>query len=83
MNLRNAQPILDQSIKQFINSLDTTDFLYDENISNEFVENFYNWINSSKNNNLLGLDKFTNRKITAGTIQAFDHWYWRHKNRTI
>ena len=83
MNLRNAQPIEDSNIQKFINSINTTDFLYDSNISSEFTNNFYNWISSSKNNNLTGLENFTNRKITAGTIQTFDHWYWKHKNRTI
>ena len=24
-----------------------------------------------------------NHKIVSGTAQAFDHWYWRHKNRTF
>lgn len=83
MNLRNALPIQDKSIQTFINSIDVTNFLYNESIPDTFTNNFYSWINSSKNNNLLGLDYFTNQKIIAGTIQAFDHWYWKHKDKTI
>ena len=83
MNLRNAQPIVDYNIRKFINSINTSDFLYDQDIANTFSNNFYDWIDSSTNNNLKGLDSFTNRKVISGSIQAFDHWYWKHKDRTV
>jgi len=83
MNLRGAKPVVDYSVQAFVEHLNPTADLYNENIQNEFVEQFYNWINSSKNNKLTGLENFTNRKLVSGTAQAFDHWYWRHKNRTF
>jgi len=83
MNLRGAKPLVDTSIKNFINKIDLTDALYDEDLPNTFKEKFFNWINSSKLNTLDGLESFSNRQLCAGTAQAFDHWYWRHKNRTI
>ena len=83
MNLRGAKPVVDYNVQAFIEHLNPTTDLYNENIQNEFVEQFYNWINSSKNNKLTGLENFTNRKLVSGTAQAFDHWYWRHKNRTF
>ena len=81
MNLRGAKPVTDNSIKEFIISLSPVKDLYNDNIQHQFTENFFNWINSSSRNNLNGLESFTNRKLIAGTVQAFDHWYWRHKKR--
>jgi len=83
MNLRGAKPLVDPNIKDFIQNLDPTSDLYNSNIPAEFTENYFNWINSSKLNDLKGLELFTNRKLVAGSAQAFDHWYWRHKNRTF
>lgn len=81
MNLRGAKPIVDKSIQSFVNSIDLTDSLYNKDIPAEFTENFYNWITGSKNNTIKGIENFTNRKLVAGSAQAFDHWYWRHKNK--
>ena len=83
MNLRGAKPIVDKSIQSFVNSIDLTDSLYNKDIPAEFTENFYNWITGSKNNTIKGIEKFTNRKLVAGSAQAFDHWYWRHKSKTF
>jgi len=83
MNLRGAKPVVDKRIQVFVNSLDLTNSLYNELIPTEFTKNFYNWITSSKNNTLLGIEQFTNRKLIAGCAQAFDHWYWRYKSRTF
>jgi len=83
MNLRGAKPVVDNSIKNFINNISIKDSLYDTSIQAQFTHDFYNWINSSTNNKLHGLDKFTNCKLVAGTAQAFDHFYWRHKDRRI
>ena len=81
MNLRGAKPVVDYKIKKFIYNLDAVRDLYNAQIQSNFVDNFYSWISSSKLNSLVGLDQFTNRKLVAGTAQAFDHFYWRHKNR--
>ena len=81
MNLRGAKPVVDYTIKEFIDSLDVTKDLYNDNIQQEFTENFYNWINSSELNNLQGLEDFPNKKLVAGTAQAFDHFYLKHKDR--
>jgi hypothetical protein len=81
MNLRGAKPVVDNSVRQFIESLNPSVDLYNEEIQHKFVDSFYNWIISSKLNNIQGLDDFLNRKLVAGTAQAFDHFYWRHKDR--
>ena len=81
MNLRGAKPVVDIEVRTFIESLNPCRDLYNKNIQQEFTENFYNWISSSKLNTLIGLEEFTNRKIVSGTAQAFDHFYWKHKNK--
>ena len=81
MNLRGAKPVVDFSVKEFIENLNPSKDLYNENIQQEFTKNFYNWITSSKLNNIQGLGDFPNHKLVAGTAQAFDHFYWRHKNK--
>ena len=81
MNLRGAKPVVDSKIREFIENINPSTDLYNENIQSEFIENFYKWICSSKLNNLTGLNEFTNRKLVAGTAQAFDHWYWRHQHK--
>lgn len=83
MSLRGAKPVVDDTVKKYIEKLNPCKDLYNENIQSEFIENFYNWIDSSKLNNLQGLNLFTNRKICAGTTQAFDHFYWQHKDKKI
>lgn len=81
MNLRGARPVVDKKIELFLQTLDPMEELYNPDIQEEFINNFFYWINSSKLNNLTGLENFNNRKLTAGTAQSFDHWYWRHKTR--
>jgi len=83
MNLRGAKPIADHRVKDFIVGLNPTNDLYNNDIQDQFTNDFYNWINSSKLNNLIGLDKFPIHRLVAGTAQTFDHFYWRHKNRTF
>lgn len=81
MNLRGAKPVVDNSIKSFIKSRNPSIDLYNENIQQEFIEKFSNWIATSSLNKLQGLDAFSSRKLVAGTAQTFDHFYLRHKNK--
>lgn len=81
MNLRGAKPVNDNKVKDFITNLNPTTDLYNENLAEEFKVNFLNWIKGSKNNSVKGIDEFTNVKLCAGTVQAFDHFYFRHKNK--
>lgn len=81
MNLRGAKPVSDLAIKHFIDNINTNGMLYDETLPSKFIEIFYNWVTSSKYNTILGLENFNSFKIVNGTIQTFDHWYWRHKEK--
>lgn len=81
MNLRGAKPVQDPAIKTFISHLEPSHDLYNEDIQEQFIEKFFKWINSSELNSLKGLETFINRKLTAGTAQTFDHFYWANKTR--
>lgn len=79
MNLRGAKPVVDYYFKHYISNLDCSSELYNDSLPQEFTENFYNWINSSTLNNLQGLDLFPSKRLVCGTVQAFDHFYLKHK----
>lgn len=81
MNLRGAKPVNDNSVKSFINGIDSSRFLYSDDVHQEFTDRYFDWLNSSKLNKIEGLENFKNRKLVAGTIQAFDHFYLRHYRR--
>ena len=81
MNLRGAKPVQDPAVRKFIAELNPVIDLYNDNLQETFVEKFYNWINSSELNTVTGLEEFQNRKLVAGTAQAFDHFYWANKAR--
>jgi len=81
VNLKGAKPVVDNNIKSFIESINPSIDLYNENIQLEFIEKFSNWLASSKLNSIQGLEYFPSRKLVAGTAQAFDHFYWRHKDK--
>lgn len=81
MNLRGAKPVTDNRIKKFITDLNPVNDLYNEELPSTFIKEFMHWISTSDNNTLTGLDLFTSQKLVCGTVQAFDHFYFRHKNK--
>lgn len=81
MNLRGAKPVTDNRIKKFITELNPVNDLYNEELPSKFIKEFMDWISASGNNTLTGLELFTSQKLVCGTVQAFDHFYFRHKNK--
>ena len=81
MNLRGAKPVTDNKIKKFITELNPVNDLYNEELPSTFIKTFMDWISASGNNTLSGLDLFPSQKLVCGTVQAFDHFYFRHKTR--
>ena len=49
----------------------------------QFDEQIHNWIISTKENTISGLDKFNEHHIITGTTQAFDEAYWRYKDKRL
>lgn len=81
-----ARAINNQVILEFINYTLTKDFqnlTKKENLVDEFLTNYVNWLSSSKLNNLTGFDKFPYLTYSNGTTEVFDKWYIRHRNRRL
>ena len=81
MNLRGAKPVVDFSIRERVESMIPAQDLYNDRLPNEFKNNFFEWIKSSEKNNLKNLWKYKNIQIVNGTIQSFDHFYWKFKEK--
>jgi len=82
---RRARPIPDLGVLNFVNNSiqDSYKYLYDKNITKDFLNTYYEWIRSSELNNLHGLEKFDNLGYIHGTTQAFDAFYSENKDRRM
>lgn len=83
---RKIRAINDPVILKFIKSIFLRDpnfykSLDDDNIHNNFLKNYKNWIKSSKLNDLKGLEKFKFACFSNGSSQVFDYFYAKYKNK--
>ena len=68
------QPFVDHLMDNFFPDLDYQNI---HNSSDEFLELYPKWIQSSKLNKFEGLDAFPDKYVSLGTTQALDWWqYW-------
>jgi hypothetical protein len=74
---------LEDEVNNIISDVVKTGCLYDTNIHNLFLERFYNWILETKNNTIIGLEKFQSKVFTNGSTEAFDKFYLKNKNRNL
>ena len=82
-NLRNSRPIPNKSVYEFVVSEIKNANLYDLDKIPEFCENYSNWIQSTKLNNLIGLDNFNSKQYVHGTCQSFDFFYLSHPRKRM
>ena len=78
VNLRNSRPIPNKSVYEFVVSEIKNANLYDLDKIPEFCENYSNWIQSTKLNNLIGLDNFNFNSPKEGSIALFKDQTWRN-----
>jgi hypothetical protein len=78
VNLKNSRPVPNKSVYEFVVSEIKNTNLYDLDKIPEFCENYSNWIQSTKLNNLIGLDNFNSKQYVHGTCQSFDFFYLSH-----
>jgi len=76
-----TKPIRDKEVLSFIENNINGTILYDKNIVKDFCKEYSDWIQSSKLNNLQGLDKFKNLKYVHGTSESFNGFYLQHNNK--
>ena len=77
-NLRNSRLVPNKSVYEFVTSEIKNTNLYDLDKIPEFCENYSNWIQSTKLNNLIGLENFKSKQYVHGTCQSFDFFYLSH-----
>jgi hypothetical protein len=80
---KRARPVPSSKILEFITQTVDAKYLYDEKILPDFLNTYYEWIKSSKLNNLQGLEKFNNLSFVHGTSQSFDFFYAANKDRRM
>lgn len=80
---KNAGPINDPEVIDFLKKCltDGVSSLYDDQVHNNFLSNYVNWIKSTKNNQITGIDSFTKFCFSNGTSESFDKFYMRNKNK--
>lgn len=80
---KNAAPIKDPEVTDFLKNclLEGFHSLYDNQIHDNFLSNYVNWIKSTKNNQIIGIDSFTKLCFSNGTSESFDKFYIKNKNR--
>lgn len=81
MDLRGAKAIPDNKMKEWVNSINSSSYLYDGDIKSKFIQKFKHWLKCSELNKLENLHLYTNIKICNGTAHAFDTFHWRHKTK--
>lgn len=82
---RNTIPIKDSEILSFIKKTDTNNFFYksiqNSTIKEDFLNEYFKWIQASKLNQLKGLKKFKHLSFVHGSSQAFDFFYVENNKR--
>ena len=82
-NLRNSRPIPNRSVYEFISSEIKNTNLYKVNCIPTFCQSYVDWIQSTKLNNLIGLDNFNSKQYVHGTSQSFDFFYLSHTRKRM
>lgn len=81
-----ARAIKNHVIEEFINFTISKDFLSsvrEKYVTENFLDNYYNWLNSSMFNKFIGFNEFKHKCFSNGTTETFDKWFIRHKNKRL
>lgn len=73
--------ISDPEVINYIKNFNTDFYTILSTDSKEYTEIFLNWIRSSKNNLLYGLDKFKYAVYSNGTTEGFEKFYWNNQHK--
>ena len=79
----NARPCFIPEIVESLQEFLSKDYLFKDNIFNEYVSVFKDYLFNDKYNNLIGIEEFSFASYTHGTIQAFEDFYSRHSDRRL
>lgn len=73
--------ICDTEIVGYIKSLDIVSGLWIDDITSNFCKIYVDWIATTKNNAVTGIEDFKHSVFSNGTSQAFDMFYIKNKHR--
>lgn len=59
----------------------STDVLYDQTVNERFLNKYLDWILSTTNNKIIGLDQYPFKCFSQGTSEAFDKCYMNYSHR--
>lgn len=73
--------IQDLEIIEYMKSLDLVNSLWDDTVTKRFCNTYIDWIKTTKNNTVTGLENFTFKVYSNGTSQAFDMFFIKNKDK--
>lgn len=76
-------PDMEQRVQQFMIESINDRCLWDTGIQDEFLNSYVNWIGSTRQNTIRGLDQFTTKAYSNGTTEAFDKFYLKNLHRRL
>lgn len=78
-----AVAVPDPDVEKYIDSLSINALVVsnDKSISTEFIQNYREWVSSSKLNTFKGLESFKYACFSNGTTEAFEKFYHKNSNR--
>lgn len=74
---------LEQEVAEIINTVVKDGCLNDIEVHDRFCKKYKEWILSTKNNQITGLENFNALAFSNGTTEAFDKFYLKHKDRRL
>jgi hypothetical protein len=74
---------LELELADIINEVVKEDCLNDSTVHFRFLEKYQNWIKSSNNNKILGIDQFNCAVFSNGTTESFDKFYLKYSQNRL
>ena len=74
---------MDQEVREIINQVLNEGCMQDTEVHDRFCKKYRNWISSTQNNTIIGLDNFIAHAFSNGTTEAFDKFYLRHSKKRL
>lgn len=74
---------LELEVAEIINNVVKAGCLNDTEVHDRFCKKYKEWIISTNNNTVEGLDNFNALAFSNGTTEAFDKFYLKHKTRRL
>jgi len=83
MPFGNAFAVADPAVVRHLKSMNVSmiDVLEDEDIHSKFLEKYQQWILTTQNNTVIGLEQYSYACFSNGTTEAFDKFHAKHSTK--